>query len=93
MRRSMIQSMVKVCLANSTPSRGRLDVDDSRNHRVHSVSASMGAARTHLLHPQVFDESARERRTDRERLRDDQLRLLLTEIPPLTASVRTMIDS
>jgi len=67
MRRSMIQSMVKVCLANSAPSRGRLDVDDSRNHRVHSVSASMGAARTHLLHPQVFEESARARRTDRER--------------------------
>jgi hypothetical protein len=43
MRRSMIQSMVKVCFANSVPSRGRLDVDDSRNHRVHSGSASMGA--------------------------------------------------
>lgn len=92
MRRSIIQSMTKVCLANSVPSRGRLDANDSKNHRVHNGSASMGAARIHWLHPQVFDESARERRTDRERLRDDQLRLLLTEIPPLTGSVWTKID-
>ena len=79
----MIQSIVKVYLASSVHSRGRLDAGDSTNHRVHSGPASMGAALTHLLHPRVLDESARERRPGRERLRDDQPRLFLTEIFPI----------
>jgi len=76
-RRSMIESMVKTCLARSAYSRGRRDVNASRDHRVPIGSAPMEAARIPLLHPQVLDESARERRIDLERLRDDLLRLLL----------------
>jgi hypothetical protein len=86
-RTNMIESVVKVCLANSVHSRRLLDADDSRDHRMHSESAPM-EARFHLLYPQVLDESARERRTDQERLRDDQLRILLPEISPLTVSIR-----
>jgi hypothetical protein len=77
MRRNMIESMVIVCLARSAHSRGRRDVDASRDYRISIKPSQMEAVRISLLYPHVLDESVRERPTDLDGLRDDLLWLLL----------------
>lgn len=87
MRRNMIESMAKVRLVSPRTLVNGVTSTLQEIGVLHIESGPGEAARIPLLRPQVLDESARERQTDLERLRDDLRRLFLL-LPEISSTDR-----